>query len=331
MVNRTNPEFINRIKFSPSPSIDKERINITLIQNTDIKDAYTNVVKRVSEFEKKMEEAEQVGLSLSEKRRALKNSFGINYYFKPFWRISNPSDRLFQRFYSIRNLDNTMQEEIKRYIQVLDRNSNVFNTPTTITIDINDVVSNPKMNSFQFQNGKSCGVNIVDISRYLYSEPDKHKMSWYFKKLGEHWKENGQTIYWLNNHLYKLGTRFDAFGNGSHILNTMQIARNSGLSDKDLGLPHGYIESLTNVKVDIIGNTSDDLEFVLLFNYIHKLFSDRKIDEEFYIKSASQKGLNIIGIKGKDISIQTKQQLIDYASLRLSEVKSQTDRSQIIY
>ena len=58
MVNRTNPEFINRIKFSPSPSIDKERINITLIQNTDIKDAYTNVVKRVSEFEKKMEEAE---------------------------------------------------------------------------------------------------------------------------------------------------------------------------------------------------------------------------------------------------------------------------------
>ncbi len=327
MDNLVRNEFTEGLKFD-SPLVKNEIININQITNEDIKRAYLDAVERVREFEKKAEEAEKVNLSQEEKRKKFKELFGFKYLlgldYMPFKQMSKGeiSDRFFQKFYSVRFLDEKITEEIKNYKHILDEDNSVFRSPVTITIDINDVVSNPKMNSFRSRDGKGHGANIAEISKYLYNEPGKHDMSWYFAELKKHWFEHGQSIYWLSNMLNKTGTRFDAYGNGSHILNTMQIARNSGLTDEELGLPHGYIEALKNVKVDIMGNTPDDLEFILLFNNIHRLFSSKNIAEKFYIKDASKKGFNIIGVEGKDITISSKQQLIDYASSRLLAEKN---------
>lgn len=123
---------------------------------------------------KKINEAEKVDLSQEEKKKKFKELLGIKYLlgidYMPFKQMSRGKipDRIFQKFYSVRFLDEKITEEIKNYKHILDESNSVFGSPVTITIDINDVVSNPKMNSFRSKDGKGHGANIVEISKYLY-------------------------------------------------------------------------------------------------------------------------------------------------------------------
>lgn len=219
---------------------------------------------------------------------------------------------------------NGISKEIEYYKHALDGESksitslktktidinDVVSKLKTITIDINDVVSNPKCN--YFSNTQTS--NIIDISKYLYGEKGKQNMTWYIKELVKFWKENNNSHCFLSETIAKTGPRYIAYANGSHILNTMQLLRNSGLRDSDLFLPKGFIDSLKHIKIYTSDNTPDDIDFILLFNSIHRLFSRYNItSEQFYIKDASEKGKNVISVEGKDISLSNSSELYSYA------------------
>lgn len=282
----------------------------------ELKVSRNQAAEKARRFYEDIQSAETVSLSEKEKINKLRGLKSFKYFrkinqsfIKKIIKGKKISDRLFMEFYLPYRFDG-MADEISYYKNVLDGEEKALTSIRPIRIDINDVVSNPKNFSFNDRGGS----NIVDISRYLYTEHGKHDMNWYIDEIVRFWKDNNNSHFFTSTNLKKTGPRYSLLFNGSHILNTMQLLRNSGLSDSDLGLPNGFIESLKEVKFEAADNTTDDVEFILLFNSIHKLFTKYNItSEQFYIKDASERGKNVLGVKGKEISISNCEELFDYA------------------
>ena len=288
-----------------------DELNVAYNQAQDIASRFNNFIQR----------SETVTLSQEEKKQKLNELLKFKYFSNVNRRLIKKilkgeiSDRLFMQFYDPREF-NGISKEINYYKHVLDGENKDITPVKTITIDINDVVSNPKAHYFSYsQPCKRCS-NIIDISKYLYGEEGKQNMTWYINELVKFWKEHNNSHYCLIGYYpEKTGPRYRIFGNGSHVLNTMQLLRNSGISDLDLFLPKGFIDSLKYVKFDTHDNTPDDVDFILLFNSIHRLFSRYNITgEQFYIKDNSERGKNVIGVKGKDISLSNSYELYSYAN-----------------
>lgn len=282
--------------------------------------AYNQAKNTASKFNNFIQRSETVTLSQEEKRQELKELLKFKYISNVNRRLIKKilkgeiSDRLFMQFYYPSKF-NGISKEIEYYEHVLDGESEALTSSRTITIDINDVVSNPKDHYF-FSNQQNQQLsNIIDISKYLYGEKEKPNMTWYIKKLVEHWKEYNNSHYFLNGYpARKTGPRYIIYADGSHTLNTMQLLRNSGLRDFELFLPKGFIDSLKHVNLYTRDNTPDDVDFILLFNSIHRLFTRYNItSEQFYIKDASEKGKNVISVEGKDISLSNSSELYSYA------------------
>ena len=282
--------------------------------------AYNQAKNEAGEFYNFIQRSETVTLSHEYKKQKLKELLKLKHFFEIDRNLIKQilkgkiSDRLFMQFYYPYNYSG-ISEEIKYYKDVLDGDDKAITSRRTVTIDINDVVSNPKSYSFSNSHTNNQGSNIIDISKYLYGEKGKQDMKWYINELVKFWEEYNNSHYCLSASLTKTGPRYNIFLNGSHVLNTMQLLRNSGLSDSDLFLPEGFIDSLKHVKFETMDNTPDDIDFILLFNSIHRLISKYNItSEQFYIKDASERGKNVIGVEGKDISLSNSSELYNYAS-----------------
>lgn len=292
----------------------------------ELKISRNQAEEKARRFYEEIQKAESVSLSREEKVKKLKELKSLKYLSRINQTLVKKiikgeiSDRLFMKFY-FPNRNTEIRDEISYYKKALDGEENALTSVRTVIIDINDIVSNPKNYTFDDRQGSS----IVELSKYLYGEHGKHNMDWYIGEIVRFWKEYNNSHFFLGTNMKKTGPRYNLFMNGSHVLNTMQLLRNSGLSDSDLNLPEGFIESLKQVKVEVADNTTDDIEFILLFNGIHRLFKKYNItSEQFYIKDASEKGKNILGVKGKDISISNCEELFDYAMQVVTQLQDRT-------
>ena len=287
----------------------------------ELKVAYNQSKKTASEFADFIKKSETVTLSQEEKRKKLKELLRLKYIFnvdrnliKNILKEGEISDRLFMKFYSPTEY-NGISKEIQYYKDVLKERDSFKKPLRSIIIDVNDVVTNPKAEYFSASQTDEQGYNIIDISKYLYGEKGKQNMTGYIEELVHFWRKYNNSHYFLSCPISKVGPRYVVIGNGSHILNTMQLLRNSGLSDSNLGLPKGFIESLKHVKFNVYDNSPDDVAFILLFNNVHRLFSKYNIkSEKFYIKDDSKIGKNVIGVEGKDISLSNCSELYNYAN-----------------
>lgn len=281
----------------------------------ELKVSRNQAAERARKFNEDIQRAETVSLTREEKVKKLKELKKFKYFRNIDQSLISKilkgeiSDRLFMTFYVAYKFEG-ISDEISYYKKALDGEEEALTSIRSVRMDINSIVSNPKGSVL----GDHQASNIVEISRNLYTERGKQNLKWYIDEIVKFWKENNNSHFFAGANLKKTGPRYNLFMNGSHILNTMQLLRNSGLSDSDLNLPEGFIESLKSVRFEVTDNTTDDVEFILLFNSIHKLFTKYNItSEQFHIKDASERGKNVLGVKGKDISISNCEELFNYA------------------
>ena len=241
-----------------------ENTNYIEIKNELLSHIYKEVHQKVQNYNKLLEEKTRPQIPQIGKKKRLEEINGANVFFDKNSVDDEIPDELFIKYFHVYKLDSEITQEVEKYARFF----NLQDTQTR-TADIKDIIGNPKINDMTY----------VDAISSLYSETGKKDIPRYMSDIAEYWKNrNSSQMCLYDTTFFKIGTKFDNFSNQSHLTNICLLCRNSGLNDKQLGMPMGFVESLKHVNIRYI-NTPDDLEFE----------EEEKLKEERSIKNRIRK------------------------------------------
>ena len=260
---------------------------------------YSQVKDAVEAFNRKLTQKLEAKPPKEKKKIIRKVKHG-KFFVGAFQKEEDIPDEYFISFFDLPSLDVTITAEVEKYERILHLDYTQGN------LDIKDVVSNPKTN----------GMTYIDSLNRLYDKTDS--VDYYERTFQRHMANlkrnwllfNDRRMCLWGSSFKKIGSKFYiSNANGSHLTCLCKLIQISGLSDESLNMPSGFVESLKSIRT-IYKNTTDDLEFVLMFNQMYDLMKVLYPDIEFYLREFTKKGENIIGIKGTDIEISSVSDMV---------------------
>lgn len=269
------------------------------IKNEILRKLYKDIHEKVEEYNKKLEKELAPQIPEKGKLQTIRKIKGAEKFYTMLQDDeSKIPDELFIKYFNVNMVDARMNDELDRYKRALGISIKEGR------VDIRDIVGNPK----------AMGKTYIEAITTLYSERGKKSIPGYMEDIKHFWTSeyNGEMCLY-DTILLKVGGKFNNFMNNSHLTNICLLCSHSGLSDMQLDMPQGFVESLKNIKMNY-ENTPDDLEFVIMFNGIQEIMNENNIDVKFVLKDDSTKGINVIGIEGKDIEFSDTESMIEHVS-----------------
>ena len=278
---------------------------------------YSQVKEKVLRYRQKLNKQLTPQVPKS-KKKVVKETLHGKTFVRAFSKENEIPDELFTRYFDLRELDEDIYAEVRKYTEILHIGYEIG------VFDIVDLVSNPKTN----------GMTYIESLNRLYDKRDsvdydERTFKRHMINLRRNWIQfnDGRMCLW-NSYFEKIGDKFYISNyNGSHLTCLCKLIALSGLSDKELILPSGFVKSLESIRT-LYRNTPDDLEFILMFNRMYELMKQIKPSTKFYLKRADEKGINVIGVEGLKIEISTVAEILTFLKVQLA-LKCRENKSQI--